>query len=64
MLQVVHEGKLSGFQTQKQDVQSAGKGVQVGIKFAQNVEDLQLDDEVVCFKTVRIPQTLKWDLGF
>lgn len=64
MLQVVHEGKLSGLRTEKQDVRSAGKGTQVGIKFLEDFEDFQEDDQVVCFRTVQATQTLKWDLGF
>lgn len=63
MLQVLHEGKLSGLRTEKQDVRSAAKGIEVGIKFAKDF-DFQLADKVVCFRTVQVSQTLKWDLGF
>lgn len=55
--------KLSGLRTEKQDVRTAGKGTQVGVKFAKDF-DFQLDDQVVCFRTVQVPQNLKWNLGF
>ena len=48
---------------EKEPVDSAGKGAIVGLHLQQHFE-FQEDDKVICYKINRVPQKLKWDLGF
>lgn len=61
--QVVHEGELSGMRNEKQDVHSAKKDTEVGFRFTKDF-DFEEEDRIVCYKTLTVPQTLDWDLGF
>ena len=62
-MQVVHESTVKSMRMEKDVVESAGKGAIVGLHFNKNF-DFLVDDKVVCYKTVKVAQTLKWDLGF
>lgn len=62
-LQVVHEGELLGMRTEKQDIETARKDVEVGFRFGNELV-FELEDKVVCYKSHRVPQKLNWNLGF
>lgn len=62
-LQVLHESVVKTMRMEKDPVDSAGKGAIVGLHLQQHFE-FQEDDKVICYKVNRVPQKLKWDLGF
>lgn len=60
---VVHESALKSMKVEKEVVESAGKGIIVGLHMAKHFDFLE-DDKVVSYRTIKVPQTLSWDLGF
>ena len=61
--QVTHEGELSGMRNNKQDIESAKKDTEVGIRFSKDF-DFEEGDKVVCYRIFQSQPTLTWDLGF
>ena len=54
---------MKSMRMEKDVVESAGKGAIVGLHFNKNFNFLE-DDKVECYRTVKEPQKLDWDLGF
>lgn len=49
--------------TEKADVSSASEGKEVGLKFTKDF-GVEVDDKVMCYRTLKVEQSIKWDLGF
>jgi translation initiation factor IF-2 len=54
---VIHEGKLATLKRHKDEVREVAAGMECGMAF-ENYQDIQVGDQIECFETEEIEQTL------